>query len=175
MLHENIVLPQASNTLPWEFSTLINLFHTHYARNDDRPFPNQDRTAAGIDSTRQITTSKFKFVGGDKNSRHMIHRILGCTYIVEALYLTRLGLTGGTQPQSTQFCDHGSAYEMWWKDPMALIEFIYVLRCLNIGPVRKPLFKVLSLPTHFPPARCRLYIRPSRNYQAHKERLVINA
>lgn len=140
MLHENLIFPQAANAIAQEFTYLVDRLHIEYSTN---PNPGGQRTSLfdNVSVTRDVHSAfRTQLVGGDRNYVHILRRIMSCKYIVEALYITRLGLTAGAS--SLQ----GKDYEMWWEDQRLTVQFLYSLRILNIGPVRSPLTLYLHSP-----------------------------
>lgn len=146
LLHENVVLPRAGNAVTVDLSTLVKALQSQYTA--PQAHFRAGSLCDAVDADRPLSPAfRRVLIGGDKNSRHMIRRILACPYIVEALYVTRLGLSAGDSTPTERFFARGSDYEMWWKHPNLLLEFLYMLRILNLGPVRRtlPVYRRFSL------------------------------
>jgi len=95
-----------------------------------------DQYLAQIDAMRPVRLAVKAFVGGDKNSKHVMSRILTCPHIVEALYVTRLGLFSRHMPsQDSRFHAEGHHYKIWWEQPQQLVHILYLLHTLKLGPV----------------------------------------
>jgi hypothetical protein len=133
MLEDNLTHISTKNSIQHELSVVVDRFHSSYSTCDTQRL---HQCLHAIDATRPVGIKKM--FGGDKDSKHIISRILTCRYIVEALHRTRLGLAPSHTPShdhDERFYADGSQYHIWWKQPSQLIYVLYFLQSLNLGPV----------------------------------------
>lgn len=168
-MNENVSLPSSKNPISSEMSVVVNRLHAAYYF--CKPLANQHTEFLDTNRTEIMDFMKKTItIGGDRTSKQVISRIVQCPHIVEALFVTRLGLCpASTVPGDARFYTDGCDYKMWWENPIRLVNVLYLLRNLNIGPVSpsslNDLFQVLL---SFEPGSSSCYTCQCANYQACK-------